>query len=48
MTLNPNKRPSIEDIMKHKWMQGTVPSSQEIISEFKARQITVNCMNFEE
>lgn len=34
MSLDPNHRPTIEQIMQHPWMQGPTPSSEEVLEEF--------------
>ena len=42
MTLNPAQRPTIEDIMNHPWMQGAVPSANEIKADFTQRKAAVD------
>ena len=42
MTLNPAQRPTIEDIMNHPWMQGPVPSANEIKADFTQRKAAVD------
>jgi serine/threonine protein kinase len=34
-------RPSISEVIAHKWMQGPVPSTQEVIDEFEKRHLEV-------
>ena len=38
LALNPGQRPSIEEVMAHPWMQGPVPSAQEIHDDFTERK----------
>ena len=42
MTLNPAQRPTIEEIMAHPWMQGSVPSEEEVRVDFTARKERVD------
>ena len=38
MTLNPAQRPTIDEILAHPWMQGGVPSEQDIHADFTVRK----------
>lgn len=42
MTLNPGQRPTMEQVMAHPWMQGAVPTKEEITSEFRGRKERVD------
>jgi SNF-related kinase/serine kinase len=42
MALNPKQRPTIDDIRAHPWMQGGVPSDQEIKTDFTRRKQLVD------
>ena len=42
MTLNPANRPTIEEIYAHPWMQGTVPSEEEVKADFAVRKSLVD------
>jgi len=37
LKLNPSERPSIEDILNHKWMKGPMPSDADVVEEFEKR-----------
>jgi len=36
--LDPAQRPTMEQVMQHPWMQGEVPSKDEVLAEFKLRE----------
>lgn len=38
----PEMRPTIEDIKNHEWMNGPIPTPQEIIDEFEHRKLVKN------
>lgn len=42
MALNPKQRPSIDEIRAHAWMQGSVPSYDEIKADFTERKTLVD------
>ena len=42
MTLNPNQRPTMEQIRAHPFMQGPVPSSAEVRQDFTVRKSRVD------
>ena len=42
MTLNPAQRPQIDEINAHPWMQGSVPSEEEIKANFAERKNLVD------
>lgn len=42
MALNPKQRPTIDDIRAHAWMQGDVPSYEEIKTDFTRRKQLVD------
>lgn len=42
MALNPKQRPTIDDIRAHAWMQGEVPSYDEIKTDFTRRKQLVD------
>lgn len=42
MTLNPNQRPTMEQILAHPFMQGPVPSSATIYQDFTNRKSRVD------
>jgi len=42
MSLNPAQRPTIAEIMAHPWMQGPVPSTEEIRADFTRRKTAVD------
>ena len=37
LALEPEKRPSIEQIMSHPWMKGPLPTHEEVFFEFSKR-----------
>lgn len=41
LKLNPSERPSIDDILASKWMQGPMPTKEEVRAEFEKRNETV-------
>ena len=41
LQLDPSHRPSMSEIMAHKWMQGEMPSQQEVLAEFEQRNAAV-------
>ena len=42
MTLNPAQRPTIQEIMQHPWMQGPVPSADDVKQDFTQRKARVD------
>jgi 5'-AMP-activated protein kinase catalytic alpha subunit len=42
MSLNPTQRPTIEEILVHPWMQGSVPSTEAIKVDFSRRKAAVD------
>ena len=36
--LDPNQRPTMEQILAHPWMQGGEPSESEVVAEFRSRK----------
>ena len=38
LALDYEKRPTVNEVMTHPWMKGTVPTSLEVFSEFQRRQ----------
>mmetsp|Transcript_123 Transcript_123/g.237 ORF Transcript_123/g.237 Transcript_123/m.237 type:complete len:225 (-) Transcript_123:62-736(-) len=41
LQLDPTHRPSIPDILAHPWMQGEVPTKEQILKEFRVRDSKV-------
>jgi serine/threonine protein kinase len=37
LQLEPNHRPSMSEVQSHPWMQGPVPTSEEVVEEFQNR-----------
>jgi serine/threonine protein kinase len=41
LQLDPAHRPSIPEVLAHPWMQGEVPSYDEVLAEFSERELRV-------
>ena len=41
LSFNPEERPSMDEILGHPWMEGKVPTEEEVIVEFKNRNLKV-------
>lgn len=41
LKLEPSQRATVTDILKHPWMQGEVPSKEDVIEEFQRRDLVV-------
>lgn len=41
LKLEPSQRITFEDVQKHPWMQGEMPSKDSVMSEFKRRDLVV-------
>jgi len=38
--LDPSKRPSMEDVLNHPWMNGECPSNEEVFQDMNERMKT--------
>lgn len=41
LQLDPSHRPSINEVLSHPWMQGPMPTQEEVVQEFTKRDIAV-------